>query len=296
MNLKTEKYLTFAAFLFIPGVLFAVFFIYPIVKTVSLSLHAWDGFSPNMVYVGLKNYVDLFRNERFLLALANNGRWLVFLVLVPPAVGLFLGLLVDQKVRGEGLFKVIYFVPYTITPVAVAAIWRWLYAPYTGFFSQALTSVGLGSLAQPWLGRPNYATYAVMLAVLWWLTGFSFIVFFSGLRNVPTELIEAARIDGASFWKLFRYVTFPVLLPSTIVVVAICGIESMRIFDVIYAMTKGGPAYATEVLSTLMYDVSFNRLQMGLGSSIAVILLILAAVIILPYVIYSSRGLEGIRQ
>lgn len=296
MKLQTEKRVTFAAFLFVPSLLFIIFFIYPVVKTVSLSFHSWNGFSAESIYVGLQNYQELFRNPRFLHSLANNVRWLVFFVLFPPSLGLILGLLVDQKIRWGGVFKVVFFLPYTITPVAVAAIWRWLYGLYTGFFNQLLMAVGLGQFIRPWLGEPHLATYSIMLATLWWVVGFSFIVYFSGLRNIPTDLIEAARIDGASFWKMFRHITFPLLLPNTIVVVAMSGIEAMRIFDIIYAMTGGGPAYATDVLATLMFDVSFNRLQMGVGSGVAVVLLVISAAIILPYIIYSSRRLEGVQQ
>lgn len=296
MKFSTEKRLTFVGFLVIPSLLFVVFFVYPIVKTISLSLYSWNGFSPDMTYVGLENYANLFGSPRFAQALFNNLRWLVFYIFLPPAIGLLLALMVDQKVRGEAIYKVIIFLPYTVTPVAVAAIWRWLYGPYTGFFNRTLTLLGFGQYAQPWLGKPEYATYAIMLATLWWVTGFAFIVFLSGLRGIPSELTEAARIDGATFSQLFLKVTFPMLLPYTIVVVALSGIEAMRIFDIIYAMTRGGPAYATEVLATQMFDVSFNRLQMGLGSSIAVVLLVVSALVILPYVIYNSRKLEGIQQ
>lgn len=296
MKLETERKLTFALFLVIPGVSFSVFVIYPIIRSIWLSFHRWDGISPVMTYVGLRNYQRLFANTAFKIALTNNAKWLVFSLLLPPALGLLLALLIDNKLKGERLFQTIYFLPYTITPVAVAAVWRWLYEPRNGLINQLLTRIGLGHLARPWIGNVSIATYAVMAASLWWTTGFSLVLYLSGLRNIPPELLEAADIDGANFLQKFRRVIIPQLLPSTIVVLAMSAVDALRVFDIIYALTRGGPGYATEVLATLMFDFSFNRFDMGLGSAVAVVLLVLSAIIILPYIYHTSKGLEGIRN
>lgn len=296
MRLATERKVTFSLFLFIPVFLFLVFFIYPVCRSIVLSLHSWDGISPSMTFVGLRNYARLLESGRFLHSLANNAKWLVFSLLVPTSLGLILALMIDQKIKGEAIFKTIFFLPYTITPVAVGAVWRWLYEPSNGLINRILILAGLEHSTQVWLGDPAIATYSIMFASLWWTTGFSFVLYLSGLRNIPVEVIEAARIDGTSFSKLFFYVMFPMLLPSTIVVLAMSGISAMRVFDIIYALTGGGPAYATDVLATQMYDVAFNRFEMGVGSALAVILLLLSVLIILPYVYYSSQRLEGIRQ
>ena len=162
--------------------------------------------------------------------------------------------------------------------------------------NQLLTRIGLGHLARPWIGNVSIATYAVMAASLWWTTGFSLVLYLSGLRNIPPELLEAADIDGANFLQKFRRVIIPQLLPSTIVVLAMSAVDALRVFDIIYALTRGGPGYATEVLATLMFDFSFNRFDMGLGSAVAVVLLVLSAIIILPYIYHTSKGLEGIRN
>lgn len=296
MRLSTERRLTFTCFLFIPVVLFVVFYIYPIIQNLTLSLHDWDGISPKMTYVGLRNYWQLFQDPRFYQSLSNNIKWLLFYLIIPTLFGLGLALLLNQKLKGKGIFRVIFFLPYTIMPVAVASVWRWLYEPNNGLLNRVLNFIGLGKFTQVWLGDPNIATYSIMLAALWWTTGFVFVLYFAGLKNVPVELVEAANIDGASYWQTFNSVVFPMLLPSTIVILALNGISAMRVFDIIYTLTRGGPGYATDVLATQMYDVSFNRLQMGLGSAVAILLLLLSAMIILPYVYYTSRRLEGIQQ
>jgi multiple sugar transport system permease protein/raffinose/stachyose/melibiose transport system permease protein len=295
MKLATERKLTFSLFLFIPVVSFAIFVIYPICQSVVLSFHKWDGISPVLTYVGFQNYQKLLENPRFWTAIANNAKWLVFSLLVPTALGLVLALLIDQKIKGESLFQTIFFIPYTITPVAVAAVWRWLFEPRNGLLNRFLIEIGLRKHMQIWIGDPNIATYSIMFASLWWTTGFALVLYISGLRGIPSELIEAAEIDGANFFQRFRSVIFPQLLPSTIVVLAMSGIGAMRVFDLIYSLTRGGPGYSTEVLATMMFDVSFNRFEMGLGSALAVVLLVLSAVIIMPYIYHTSRSLEEIR-
>jgi len=295
VKLATEKRLTFSLFLLIPVLSFAIFVIYPVYQSIVLSFHKWDGISPTATYVGLQNYQKLFANPRFWTALSNNAKWLVFSLFIPTSVGLLLALLINQKIKGESIYQTIFFIPYTITPVAVAAVWRWLFEPRNGLFNRFLIEVGLRDHIKIWLGDPTIATYSIMLSSLWWTTGFALVMYISGLREIPVELLEAAEIDGAGFFRKFRSVMLPQLLPSTIVVMAMSGISAMRVFDLVYSLTRGGPGYSTEVLATMMFDVSFNRFEMGLGSALAVVLLVLSAVIILPYIYHTSRSLEEIR-
>ena len=293
---KQQRLLTFFFFLIVPVTLFVASYVYPIGYTFFLSLREWDGISASSDYVGFQNYIELFGDERFYNALFNNIRWLIFYLTCPTALGLGLALLVDGRMKGEAAYKVIIFLPYVITPVAVAAMWRWIYLPEGGLLSVALKSVGLEAWGQNWLGDPDIVNYALMGATLWWMTGFSFIVFLAGLRNIPAEYIEAARIDGASAWTIFRRITFPQLWPSTILVVGIFGIDAMRVFDIVWAMTMGGPARASEVLATQLYDVAFAHFQMGQASAIGVCQLLLSALLIFPYIYYISGRVEEISQ
>ncbi|PZO77980.1 MAG: sugar ABC transporter permease [Mesorhizobium amorphae] len=281
--------LTFTAFLALPVALFAVFFVYPIISTFFLSLHDWDGVSQTMRYIGLRNYWVLAAQPRFFHAVLNNISWLVFMLLGPTALGLLLAAVLDRGLRGERFFRIVFFLPFTIPAVAVAAIWRWVYEPSNGLLTTLMRNVGLGGWAQNWLGDPAIVNFALMGSVLWWTTGFAFLVFFAGLRNIPVELLEAARIEGASAWQSFWRVSFPLLWPSTIIVLGISAIDAMRLFDIVWATTAGGPAYASEVLATQMYDVAFGRFEMGRASAISVYLLLIAGVVIMPYIAYMSR-------
>ncbi|MAQ83631.1 carbohydrate ABC transporter permease [Psychromarinibacter halotolerans] len=282
----------FALFLLLPVALFAVFYIYPVIDTIRLSFQSWNGLSPTRTDVGLSNYQWLLGENRFYNSLMNNIRWLVFYVIGPTGLGLLLALLVNRMNRGQGFMKLVYFLPYTLPPVAVAAIWRWMYEPSAGFVNRTLEAVGLGVLAQNWIGDADTVTYSLMAAGLWWSVGFSFIVFFAGLQNLPRECLEAATIDGASPWQRFWKVTFPLLWPSTTIALGMSAVDAMRLFDLVWAMTAGGPAYSSDVLATQMYDTAFGRLQMGQASAISVAMLVVSAAVILPFVIYMARQVE----
>ncbi|WP_236637987.1 carbohydrate ABC transporter permease [Mangrovicoccus ximenensis] len=287
-----QKTLVFAAFLALPIAFFLAAYVYAVGYTGFVSLHRWDGISPTMQFIGLGNYERLMGESRFWHAVANNLRWLVFYLVVPSVTGLLLALLVDGKLKGEGAIKTFIFLPYIIAPVAVAAVWRWLYLPDGGLFNTLLTDMGLPGATQNWLGDRDIATYSVMMAALWSTAGFSFLVFFSGLRSIPQELFEAARVDGANAWTIFWKITLPHLWPSTVLVLGLFGIEAMRLFDIVWSTTGGGPSRASEVLATQLYDVAFATFQMGKASAIGIVQLILAAILILPYIIYITRRIE----
>lgn len=292
----TRQYITWGIFLALPLILFVCSYVYPVYYTVRLSFHDWDGLSPVQKYVGWGNYDVLFNQTRFHNAVLNNIQWLAFYLIVPGITGLCLALLVDGKLKGESVYKTVFFLPYIFTPVAVSAIWRWLYVPDGGLFNAMLSSVGLTGSLQNWLGDPDIVNFSIMLAALWTSSGFAFIVFLAGLRNIPTEIIEAAKIDKANNWTIFWKITFPHLWPSTILVVGIFGIDAMRLFDLVWSMSGGGPARASEVLATQLYDIAFSQFKMGMASAIGVCQLVLAAVLILPYIIYITRRVEDMTE
>ena len=296
MKYKQKTRLTYGAFLAVPLTLLAAMYIYPATYSFVMSLHSWDGISSNWTFVGFEIYAKLFDSSRFWHSLANNFRWLAFDLLVPTGVGLGLALLLDEKLRGVSLFKIIFFLPFTMTPVAVGTIWQWIYKPSRGVLPELLNAVGLSWLDQNWLGSPTLVNYSIMFAALWWRTGFAFLIYFAGLRNLPSEYVDAARVDGASRRSTFWQVMFPLLWPSTVVVLGISGVDAMRVFDIVKAMTQGGPYYSSDVLATQMYDASFANFMMGQGAAIAVCLMVAAAAVILPYIIYLASRVEDIRE
>ncbi|GLQ12093.1 sugar ABC transporter permease [Devosia yakushimensis] len=289
-NYRKRADRSFMLFLLFPTALFVLAYVYPIAYTFVTSLHEWDGLSPTWKWIGFANYAALLESPRFWNALSNNIRWLIFYLIVPTGVGLGLATLLDEKIKGENIFKVIFFIPFTMTPVAVAAIWKWMYRPGSGVFSSVGAHLGLSN--QNWLGDPSIVSFSIMAASLWWTAGFAFLVYFAGLRSIPKEYIEAAQVDGAKPWTIFWQVTFPLLLPTTVIILGVSGVEAMRVFDIVQGMTQGGPFHSSEVLATFVYDTSFARFEMGKGAAIAVTLMALACAVILPYILYISGRIE----
>jgi multiple sugar transport system permease protein/raffinose/stachyose/melibiose transport system permease protein len=293
---KWRHNVSYALFLLVPVVLYLGAYIYPLADTIRLSGFSWDGMSPDETWVGWDNYVQILQEPRILHALANNMKWLVYYLVAPTLVGLGLALLLDADLKGSYIFRTIFFVPFTITTVAVAATWRWIYDPNIGLLTETLRAIGLRGWTYNWLGDPTINTYAIMGASLWAWSGFTFLIYFAGLRNLPTDVIEAARIDGASPWLILTRIKLPLLLPSTIVIIGVAGVDSMRVFDIVWAMTQGGPYNSSSVLAIEMYQTSFARFDLGAGAAVAVLLLAVAAVLVMPYIYYLSGRIEDVRE
>jgi multiple sugar transport system permease protein/raffinose/stachyose/melibiose transport system permease protein len=202
--------------------------------------------------------------------------------------------LLDDALKGSIVFRTIFFVPFTITTVAVASAWRWMYKPSSGVMTTLVESLGFD--APNWLGDPTINTYAIMVAALWTWSGFTFLIYFGGLRALPVELIEAARIDGAKFWAILFRIKLPLLWPSTIVVLGIAAIDSMKIFDLVWAMTQGGPYRSSSVLAVEMYETSFVMFKMGQGAAVAMVLLVVATIVVMPYIYQMTRRVDEVKE
>jgi len=269
--------------------IYSVFLIYPAFRTVRLSLTNWDGIAPTWRHVGLKNYDRLLQNDIFHLALKNTLIWSVAIIVVPCTLGLFLAVALNEEFRGRAVFRTIFYAPGVLPLVGVALIWGWIYNPQFGFLNQFLIKIGLESLSQPWLCQPSTALWATIVAGVWVRTGFPMLIYLAALQAIPKELFEAARIDGARGWRVFRDITFPQLGPTHVVVVALSVIDSLKVFDLIYAMTYGGPGNDTQVIGTWVYFNIFNFNKAGYGSAIAVVGASISLLIGIPYVLFQAR-------
>ena len=268
---------------------YVVFLIYPAFRTVRLSFTNWDGIAPTWRNVGLKNYDRLLTNDVMHLALKNTLVWSAAIIVVPTALGLLLAVALNEEFRGRAFFRAIFYAPGVLPLVGVALIWGWIYNPQFGFLNQFLESVGLGELAQPWLGQPETALWATIVAGVWVRTGFPMLLYLAALQAIPKEHFEAARIDGATGWRVFRDITFPSLGPTHVVVVALSLIDSLKVFDLIYAMTYGGPGNDTQVIGTWVFFNVFNFNQAGYGSAVAVVGAVISLLIGIPYVLFQAR-------
>ncbi|KRF07138.1 sugar ABC transporter permease [Paenibacillus sp. Soil766] len=258
-----------------------VFTLFPIIASFLLSFTDWNfvaGFS-KVKFLGLDNFTKLIHDSVFLLSLKNN---MILLVVVPLTliVSLVLAVLIDKQVYFKGVFKVIYFIPYISSVVAIAIVFQVLFHPTYGPINQTLIDWGIANPPK-WLADPDYALYCVMGLMVWINIGYNMIIFMAGLQSIPKDLYEAADIDGASKWKQFYGITVPLLSPTTFFLLVSGIIGTFKVFDVISVLTNGGPANSTSVVVFRLYETAFVNLQSGYASAMAIVLVILVLLITL---------------
>jgi raffinose/stachyose/melibiose transport system permease protein len=289
---KTRDQLRFLPWVFLAPalVIYSVVVVYPMLFSAYLSFFRWDGVAPKKIFVGFQNYVTLLtHNEVFWIALKNNAIWLIAALLVPTSIGLSLALLLNSRFRGSHIFRSIFYFPAVLSLAVVGLIWTWIYHPDLGLANQLLDALGLKFLKRNWLSDPQIAIYPVILAATWNAVGLPMLLFLAGLQTIPPELHEAAKVEGANQLQRFWHVTFPLLRETTLIVLAITSINALKAYDIIYAMTNGGPANRTQLLSTWMYFLTYNYNEVGLGTAIAVVLFSLTLIFAIPYIRLMTR-------
>jgi ABC-type sugar transport system permease subunit len=274
----------------LPGlVVYAVFLVWPALRSIWISFTDWDGFSPTQNFIGLDNYAQLLRDPVVAQAFRNNIIWTVVIIVVPVVLGLTLAVLLDRSLRIAPVLRTLFYMPAVLPLVSVAAIWTWMYNPTEGSVNAILEAIGLGSLQQGWLGQDSTAFGAILVAGIWVRTGFPMLLYLAALQGIPKELYEAAISDGASPWQQFRHVTLPGLRTTNLVVIALSLIESFKVFDLIFVMTNGGPGNSTQVLGTWMFANVFQYFNAGYGTAIAVVITVIALLVGIPYVLRSDK-------
>ncbi len=249
----------------------------PVLIVALTSLTTWTGFDvADAQWAGLSNYTGLLGDEIFWKALRNTLLFTLATTVVLNLVGYLLALLVNTRVRGTGLLKVVVFLPVLMSPVIVGLMWSNLLGGSGGGVNVVLMKLGVIDSPIFFLGDPSWALLSVIAATVWQFAGYDMLLYYAGLQSVPKTLVEAATLDGAGWLKIQRYVVIPALAPVISVVLLLNVIGGLRIFDVVYVMTRGGPNRATEVLATYMYELGFGLNLMGPASGIAVIIVALA--------------------
>jgi len=257
-----------AYLLILPGVtLYALFVLVPIINTARYSFYDWTGFS-EPTNPGLQNYAEMFRDPDFWRAIGNNAFFVIFYTLIPILLGLFLAsILTRGRLRGMTIFRAGLFIPQVMSPVVVGIIWRWLFT-LDGPINIFLESIGIQGRA--WLGDFAWSRLAVGSVGSWVEYGLCMVLFIAGAQAIDEELYDAARAFGANRWQEFRYVLLPGLRQQILVAFVLTFIAALRVFDLVYVLTSGGPGKTTLVTSLLIYDEAFNRNRAGYASAIAV--------------------------
>jgi multiple sugar transport system permease protein/raffinose/stachyose/melibiose transport system permease protein len=268
---------------------YLVFFAYPFVQLIFLSFQRWDGIHPKR-FVGLENYQRLlFEDPKFWPAVSHNVYWLLAAMIVPVFIGLFLAILLYRSpLRGKVFFRTIYFLPQILSTVVVALIWNWIYNPNYGALNRVLRGLGLDFLEQGWLGEPSLAFPALFIAWSWIYYGFAMVIFIAALQAIDETYFDAAKVDGANWWQQFRHILIPFIQGPLTIILLITAIAAFQVFDIVYVLTRGGPAGHTMIMSILMYQNAFEFNKVGYGSAIAVMLGLV--VLFLSIVFLRMRG------
>ena len=259
-------------------VVFLFVIVVPSVEAVGYSFTNWDGFTPGFSFVGLKNYVSTLANPHALLSFRNTLLLTVVITTVQMTIGLGLALALNSKVRSRNVLRMLFFSPVVLTSVAVGFIWRFALSP-TGALNQLLGLVGLSTFQHDWLGDPSVNLYAVAGVTIWQSAGFTMVIYIAGLQSVPEEILEAAHLDGASPWQRFWYVIRPLIAPATLINSVLCVVGGLKLFDIVFITTNGGPAYTTSTLATLVYTDGFVPGDYTFGVTLSVILSLFVVVV-----------------
>ena len=267
-------------FLALPLSVFAILVIWPLASSFFYSFTNWNGFSSDYDFVGFRNFAKIYTDKLFLNAIINTAIWMVAAIVLPTLLGLGLALLIDSQVPGGRIFKSIFYLPICLSAVVVGQIWVWIYQPDWGLLNTAVGLVTGEPLNYAWLAKPNTALGSVIVAWSWQQTGLSMVIYLAGLTAIPEDLLEASELEGASALQRIRYVVIPLLTPATVVVIALSVINSLKGFDILFIMTGGGPFNSSDTLAMHMYNESFKKYLTGYGSSISVVLFLIALTVI----------------
>lgn len=242
---------------------------------------------PDYSFAGFHHYAELWVNLRWRIAYTNLFLFSVLYVIGTMAIGLTLAILIDQRIRAEALFRTIYLYPLAVSFVVTGTVWRWLFSPTTGLESM-MHLLGWASFKFDWLVQREMAIYTVVLTGIWQASGFVMALFLAGLRSVDPDLIKAAQIDGASMPRIYRRIILPAISPIFIAVAVVLLQFAIKTFELVLAMTQGGPGISTTVPAIYVYDLMFQRGQLAEGAAAAIMILVALALILVPYTIWSN--------
>lgn len=271
-----------------PSFALIVFFVYGFIAFTVVLSFTGSKMLPRYDWAGLANYRTLFTLPAWHTALVNIAIFATLYIAICTIIGLLLAIFLDQKIRGEGFLRPVYLYPMALSFIVTGTAWKWFLDPGIGL-QQIMRLWGWESFAFTWIKDSNMAIYTIVIAAVWQTSGFVMAMFLAGLRGIDNEILKAAQIDGASSWQLYRRIVIPLLRPAFLSAFVILSHLAIKSYDLVIALTGGGPGRATELPATFMYSYTFTRNQMGVGASSAVIMLMTIAAIMVPYLYAELR-------
>lgn len=281
-----KKYVPYL-FLLPAGVILLVFFFIPFFQTIVLSFKDYSANIYNPTFVGLQNYTKLMQSPVFYKVLFNTFLYLFIAVPILATIPLFLAILINQKIKGITLYKILIYLPVIVSIVVAAIAFKWLYADQ-GILNYAMNKIGIGSIG--WLTDTHFALISVIIVTIWKGIGYYMMIYLAALMSVPKELYEACEIDGANPFRKHLTVTIPHIMPTIALVSTISAISAMKVFAEIYVMTKGGPLNSSKTIVYYIYERAFENLDLGYASAMAVVLLVIVMIFSLINIIFFERN------
>ncbi|PWW31311.1 carbohydrate ABC transporter membrane protein 1 (CUT1 family) [Cytobacillus oceanisediminis] len=278
----------------LPGsIILGAFIFYPMLNAIWLSFTDYNMVTESS-FIGFENYKELFADKLFWKVLGQTFLYLIVVVPILVILPIFLAILVNQQVKGISFFRSAYYVPVVTSMVVVGIMWKWVYAD-TGILNYFLQSIGIIDEPVHWLTSTSTSIFAVMAVTIWKGLGYYMVIYLAGLQSIPSDLYEAADIDGASKWKQIIHITIPLLMPSILIVSIMSSISAMKVFEEIYVMTGGGPLNSSKTLVFYIYQEAFEKLKMGYASAAGVVLFLITLVLSIINIKMMGKKEEAIK-
>ncbi|GLI03135.1 sugar ABC transporter permease [Phytohabitans aurantiacus] len=290
-----RRWLTITLFLLPALVLFGVLVLLPMLLAMYTSFFDWNGLGGRPTdFIGLENFQRLLTDDIFLGDLKRGGLLIVLSLLIQLPLSLGIAMLLNQKLRGRGFYRLLFFVPYVLSEVITGVLFTMVFSPNRGLAEHIFGWFGFDDVGSTWLSDPNTVMYSLFFVMTWKYFGFHMILYLAGRQSIPNELIEAAQVDGAGSWQAFRHVTLPLLGPTIRISIFLAVIGTIQLFDLVWVLTGGGPLHASETLAVTMFNDGFRRSDIGYASATSIVMLLISLVFALGYQRFiMRRDIEG---
>jgi glucose/mannose transport system permease protein len=284
------KHYKIYGFIFLTPVIIGVGILYwMIIWNLGAAFTEWDGLKPTWQFIGLEHFINLFSLRRFWVNVGNNFLWLLLFIVPTTLVGFILAYLFSNIGKAERFLRQVFLFPMALSFIITGVLWSWMYDPGSGLINTILRGFGVNTLHLGWLADPKLAIYCMIFTGFWQYVGFAMVIYLGAIRGLSDAMIEAAKIDGASRFRILFQIIFPNVGHGTLICTTMLGITTVKVFDLVWIMTGGGPGIKTEVLPYLMYRLSFSQRNLGMGAATSIVILILAGTLVIPYSLWALK-------
>lgn len=273
----------------IPILVIVILFYGMIIWDVFAAFTRWQGLLPTWQFRGFYNFIRLFQMDRFWVNLRNNILWLAIFIVPTVIVGFSIAYLITNFKRGETILWQIFLFPMALSFIITGVLWAWMYDPSTGVINSILKIMGVNTSRIGWIALPKTAIYCMIFSAFWQYLGFALVIYLGAIKSLPLEMVEAARVDGASHFTISFRIIFPNVGHATLISTTMLAITTVKAFDLVWIMTRGGPGVSTEILPYLMYRLTFDSRDIGMGAATSIVMLIFSSIIVIPYSLWALK-------